>query len=362
MAVYTEISIADIEPIIAQYQPTECTAGPSTITSKSVVPKPSPSISATSPGIVTPINSVTVTPITAGMENSNYWLSWINQTTKFDGVLTIFEMLTSAEIEQCIGLTQHLSSKGLAVPAPVQDQHGCWLHSIHNKPAIICPRLQGQSIQQVTANHAHQIGSALAQAHQLSQTLPAQLKDNRNLDWWQATAQNLKNSLTSDQQLMLQKTIQHQVKYRQQWQDLPSGWIHGDCFRDNVLFREPPANDMKTPELGAILDWYNASYGPYLYDLAIVYLDWCVDDQGVADSKLTNALLTGYRSVRCFDKKEVQAWSSVCQAASLRFWLSRLTAQQEAFSYGSKLPKNRQPDAYYQRLKAAWEMPTQLPF
>lgn len=323
MAVYTQISSSDIGPIIKQYQ---------------------------SPDLANAPQEVAFSPISAGLENSNYWLSWQDGTSTVNGVLTLFEILDSDAIQQCIAVTQHLAQQGLAVPSPMADQQGRWLHSIQDKPAIICPRLSGRSIHKVNSQHAAKIGQALAQAHKFSQSLPSQMDDPRNLEWWQTTAKQVQGDLDSDQQHWLAKSIQQQQQQRQQWLDLPHGWIHGDCFRDNVLFTE----NANQTEIGAILDWYNACTGPYLYDLAIVYLDWCVDDQGISDTELSHALLAGYQSQRALTPNEQQAWPLVCRAAALRFWLSRLVAQEQAKTNHIELPADRHPEAYYRRLQAMW--------
>lgn len=290
---------------------------------------------------------IELTPISAGMENSNYWL----KHTSFEGVLTLFEQVDHQAVGQYVRLAQHLAQQGIAAPAPLVDQQGHWLHTLADKPTILCHRLKGRSIEQVTSDHAFAIGRELAQAHIASQTLNQPIADQRNLNWWLETANDLQLLLAESQDWqLLTKSLTEQQTARQQWLELPCGWIHGDCFRDNVLFIE------STAEVGAILDWYNACDGPWLYDLAIVYQDWCVDDAGKYDSGLSNALLHGYGEVRPLEVNEQQAWPLVCRAAALRFWLSRLIAEQAARARGDTLPLSKQPIAYRHKLAAAWQL------
>ena len=56
---------------------------------------------------------------------------------------------------------------------------------------------------------------------------------------------------------------------------LPTGIIHGDLFRDNVLF--------DGDRLTGLLDFHHASKGWLVYDLAVTANDWCSDTDGALD-------------------------------------------------------------------------------
>ena len=71
---------------------------------------------------------------------------------------------------------------------------------------------------------------------------------------------------------------------------LPRGVIHGDMFRDNVLFSERG--------LTGVVDFHHAATGYWIYDLAVVANDWCNDNSGVLDSDRTLALLRAYHAIR----------------------------------------------------------------
>ena len=53
--------------------------------------------------------------------------------------------------------------------------------------------------------------------------------------------------------------------------------IHGDLFRDNVLWAGG--------EVAAILDFEQASGGSLAYDLAVCINDWCCTADGAPDSR-----------------------------------------------------------------------------
>jgi len=103
--------------------------------------------------------------------------------------------------------------------------------------------------------------------------------------------------------------------------DLPQSWIHADLFLDNVLLHEG--------QLTAVIDWYFASCGPSLWDLAITLNAWC-GSRTPADCSVAEALWSGYYAQRSPSQVEVAALGPMRCSAALRFWLSRLEAQERA--------------------------------
>jgi homoserine kinase type II len=114
-----------------------------------------------------------------------------------------------------------------------------------------------------------------------------------------------------DQGLLLEQIALSEALERRQ---LPRGIIHGDLFRDNVLFQEL--------KISAVIDFYNAGRDILLLDLAIAANDWCFI--GSADQPaLANWLLEAYRQYRTPSQEELSAWHACLQVAAARFWLSR---------------------------------------
>ncbi len=97
---------------------------------------------------------------------------------------------------------------------------------------------------------------------------------------------------------------------------LPRGIIHGDLFRDNVLF-DPQ-------RITAIIDFYNACQDDWLYDVAITVNDWCTESDGTLDALRTRSLLMHYHEIRPFTAQEEQSWPLMLLMAACRFWVSRL--------------------------------------
>ncbi len=97
--------------------------------------------------------------------------------------------------------------------------------------------------------------------------------------------------------------------------DARTGIIHGDLFRDNVLWDDAG--------LRAILDFEQASAGSLVYDLAVTLNDWAWDAGPRAD--VARSLVDGYQRVRPLDAAERIALPIEMRAAAVRFTVTRIT-------------------------------------
>ena len=104
---------------------------------------------------------------------------------------------------------------------------------------------------------------------------------------------------------------------------LPRGVIHGDLFRDNILW-----DDHGTHHTPQMIDFYFACDEQLLFDVAVTVNDWCLDYSAYPGANLnqanTRALLQGYAAIRAFTPAEGAAWPQMLRAAVLRTWLGRL--------------------------------------
>jgi homoserine kinase type II len=98
---------------------------------------------------------------------------------------------------------------------------------------------------------------------------------------------------------------------------LPRGAIHGDLFRDNVMF--------EGKLLAGVFDFYFAGVDCLLFDLAVALNDWCIDlESGRLAEDRAEALVEAYESVRPLESAEVRLLPAMMRAGAFRFWLSRL--------------------------------------
>lgn len=262
---------------------------------------------------------VSLRGITAGIENTNYFL----MTTRGEYVLTIFEVLTHAQLPFYIELMHHLASRGVPVPQPQTLRDGSRLTSLHGKPCAIVTRLPGGYEPAPGVPHCKLTGATLARAHLAAQDYPLQQPNLRGLAWWTETAPKVLPFLEPAQAQLLTQELaaQQQAAQTPAWQTLPCGPAHCDLFRDNVLF----AGTFENPVMGGFIDFYFAGCDTWLFDVAVSVNDWCIErETGEFVPALVQAWLEAYAAIRPFTDAEREVWPTMLRAAALRFWLSRL--------------------------------------
>jgi homoserine kinase type II len=252
--------------------------------------------------------------IPSGIENTNYFVD----TATGSYVLTLFERLTADELPFYLHLMKHLASRGIPVPDPVADAAGDILHQVRNKPAVIVNRLPGQSVMTPSLAQCRAVGGVLARMHMAGSDYARHQPNPRGLDWWRATAPVVRAFLSPEQQSLLvgEMAFQEQVAASTAFAELPRGPVHGDLFRDNVLF--------EGEQVAGVFDFYFAGCDALLLDIAVCLNDWCVGVNG-EDGARAEAFLEGYRAVRPLGGVEHDLLPAMRRAGALRFWLSRLS-------------------------------------
>jgi len=248
--------------------------------------------------------------IAAGITNTNYFV----MTEQARYVLTIFEQNAFEELPYFVNLMTHLASHGIPCPTPIADQQGVDLRVIKDKPALLISCLNGSNTQTPTPNQCAAVGRALAQMHLAGNSFKQTAHNQRDATWRSNTAEQVMDQLNADDQAILTQALAFQDQL--DLSALPEGVIHGDLFRDNVLF------DGET--LGGFIDFYYACRDVLAYDVAITVNDWCLNEDGSFDEPRLNALMQAYNAVRPFNDAEKQVWQGLLCIAALRFWLSRL--------------------------------------
>uniref|UniRef100_UPI0033416FEF homoserine kinase n=1 Tax=Castellaniella defragrans TaxID=75697 RepID=UPI0033416FEF len=257
--------------------------------------------------------------ITAGIENTNYFLD----TTGGEYVLTLFEVLTAAQLPFYIELMYHLAERGVPVPRPQTLRDGTRITELHGKPAAIVTRLSGGYEPEPGPAHCTLAGRTLAQAHLAGRDFGIHQPNLRGLPWWRETTPKLRPFLSDDQAGLLERTLAEQVAFADGpvHARLPQGPAHCDLFRDNVLFD----GTYEVPHMGGFIDFYFAGWDTWLFDVAVSVNDWCIQrTTGAFVHKRLDAWLQAYHDVRPFTEAEHAAWPIVLRAAALRFWISRL--------------------------------------
>jgi homoserine kinase type II len=283
MAVFTQVSLAQLQPWFEQFQLGTATA---------------------------------IHGIASGIENSNFFV----ETDKGHRyVLTLFERLSAAELPFYLNMMGHMASHQIACPNPLANNLGQILHQLEGKPAALVTCLSGGANMHPEAAHCAEVGATLAKMHIAAQSYAGSLENLRGLHWWRQTAPKVHAFLNVEQQAMLTDEVvaQTDFAYSQTYSKLAKGAVHADLFRDNVLFTGT--------KLGGVIDFYFAGVDTYLFDLAVTINDWCIDDAtgGFITAKY-DAMKSAYCAIRPLSSQEVEAWPYMLRAAALRFWLSRL--------------------------------------
>lgn len=259
--------------------------------------------------------AVALRGISSGIENSNFFLD----TSTGEFVLTIFENLSFSQLPFYLKLMRHLADRGVLVPAPIANQDGELVTSLHDKPAAIVSKLEGGSQMTPQPVHCREVGAMLARMHLAAQDFPLYQDNLRGIAWWRQTTPVVMPFLNDSQQHLLRSEMHFQDAFEASavYKALPRGPVHADLFRNNVMF--------VGERLTGFFDFYFAGCDTWLFDVAVTVNDWCIDlATGELDPTRVRAMLDAYRQVRPFTAEEQQAWQPLLRAAALRFWLSRL--------------------------------------
>ena len=258
---------------------------------------------------------VSLQGISSGIENTNYFLT----TDQGDYVLTLFERLNHEQLPFYLYLMKHLAARGVPVPDPQSNQQGDILLTLLDKPAAVVNRLSGQSELRPDTVHCAAMGRTLAQMHLAARDYDRFQINLRGLAWWNDTVPLVLPHLTPEQHQLLTHELAYQnhVSSLSAYAALPSGPVHADAFRNNVMF--------DGEQLSGVFDFYFAGCDHWLFDLGVCVNDWCIDWQtGDMDHVRLQAMLSAYQSVRHLTAAERALFNPMLRAAALRFWISRL--------------------------------------
>jgi homoserine kinase type II len=253
--------------------------------------------------------------ITSGIENTNYFAD----TTRGRYVLTLFERLSFEQLPFYLYLMKHLAERSIPVPAPHADPTGALVHSVCGKPAAVVDRLRGSHELAPSVRHCQLVGAMLARMHLAGQDYARHQPNLRGLAWWRETVPLVIPFLTASQRELIESELAYQehLAASPACRSLPSGPIHADLFRDNVMFEDG--------ELTGFFDFYFAGVDHFVYDLAICLNDWCIDlASGRLEEERASAFVAAYDAVRPLTSAELRLMPAMLRAGALRFWVSRL--------------------------------------
>lgn len=282
-----------------------------------------------------------VEALSAGSVNSNFRLRTRSGDAFF---LRVYEEQAFDGAAQELELVTELHRLGVPTPTPLARLAGGFTARHSGKPVGVVPWLQGEILcsARVTPDSARRLGHALAEVHVASARL-SRIPRGRfgvsdllgRLDHIERTAP----AHAADAAFIRERLARYSEATTARSgapanaAELPAGLIHGDLFRDNVLFRGR--------DLIALLDFESASAGAFIYDLMVCIHAWCYRDG--FELELVAALLSGYGEVRRIERSERAAAKAQGALAALRFATTRIT------DFALRAPPGQPPLRDYRR-------------
>jgi homoserine kinase type II len=269
-------------------------------------------------------------PIAAGITNTNYYLD--TELGRF--VLTLYEHHSDVELDYMLGLQQHLANRSVCCSEPVKDRCGNFYSNLNQRPAAIIHRLQGEVQTNPADQHCELIGTELARFHLAGRDYDGLRANPRGIDWILAARDKLDPCLEPADLHSITATLDacRQLDLTQ----LPRGAIHADLFHDNALFLDD--------KLGGIFDFDYACNDSFVFDIAVLLNDWCIDSEGRLVTARVNAVVDAYQQQRNLETIELEALPLMLRLSALRFWLSRL--YDKCFPLSGELTFIKSPDQF----------------
>jgi homoserine kinase type II len=217
---------------------------------------------------------------------------------------------------------RELASNGVPTPPPRARREGGYVGEHRGKPLGVHAWVDGKILcfDSVTPDVARHVGRAVARVHRSSTRLSRVPAGRFGLDGLRERLDRVDR--TDPSYAPFTRRIRERLAHHgaQSPSSLPSGLIHGDLFRDNVLW-QPQADG--SSELLALLDFESASAGVFVYDLMVCVHAWCYGS--AFDLGLVRALIGGYHEERALSREERAALVPQGALAALRFATTRLT-------------------------------------
>jgi homoserine kinase type II len=262
-----------------------------------------------------------VQAIAAGTINSNFEVA----TDRGRWFVRINEGKSEADVAYEAELVGALAAGGVVTPPPVRARDGRpyaalpgtakWVSVFAWRPGH---HLLGAD--EITAAVAGALGAALAQLHLVGGELPASWRRPSIYDHDHLVRRHAGFAGSRDPELaraiaVLGDELAIAAAAAPVRRAASHGIIHGDLFRDNVLW--------DGDRLVAILDFEQASGGSLAYDLAVCINDWCWT--GAIRFDAVAALIDGYQQVRPLTEADRAALPIEVRAAAARFTITRIT-------------------------------------
>jgi homoserine kinase type II len=260
------------------------------------------------------VDIVELEPLSLGSVNSNF------RAVTADGRVLFARLYEEQGLEGArseLALLAALGQAGSKVVEALPHAGELPLHS--GKPFVVFPWVEGEILcfGRVDENACRRVGEALARVHLASSAIPRLGPGRFGPADMLARLARVESETTRPELLLDVKRAQalyaRFIPARNP--ALPSGIVHGDLFRDNVLWRNG--------EIQALLDFESVFFGPFIYDLLVTLAAWCYGD--AFELSHARAMVEGYVALRPLIPAERASVPVEGALACLRFVSSRIT-------------------------------------
>ena len=284
MAVYTKLNKSEIEEIISLYKLK---------------------------------NLESFAPIEEGIENTNYVI--IANKKKY--ILTIFEKrVKEQDLPFFCELISLLNKSGFKCPLPLLNLENSPISTFKRKKLTILTFISGKSKENLSNENCEDIGKEAAKLHLLTSNFKIHRKNALSIESWRNMFENIK-----DKCIKIHKDLPNLIEanlkdIEKNWpSNLPSGIIHADLFKDNIIF--------ENNKVSGIIDFTFSCNDYYALEIAICFNALCFD--GVKSNLSFNVtkakkFIEGYSSIRKLSDQEKNSIKILSQGAALRFLLTRV--------------------------------------
>jgi homoserine kinase type II len=252
-------------------------------------------------------------PEPKGGVNTNYHV-WSGGRRWF---LRVCEGKTPADVAWEVEVLDFLGAAGFPAPPPVRAADGRAFVEVAGRPALLFAYAAGEEAApgDVGPERCRRVGEHLARLHDLAGAFPGGRENPhgpaRVAAWLAALGPDGGGDAEVAAALPL---LEDELARAEALPGAPRGLVHGDLFRDNVLW----IGD----RVSSVLDWEMSCTAPFAFDLGVALCAWCWD--GAFDPARAAALLAGYRSRRCPEPETLDALHPWTRFAALRFAVSRI--------------------------------------
>ena len=258
-------------------------------------------------------------PASHGIENSNYFITALKDGARSQWVLTILEQPPHSG-SSYVPLLDLCHEAGLPVAPVVRNVSGDAIESLDRKAAMLAPMLPGKHVDNPSVRQLEALGGFVAEFHRATRAPGFEVAPYpRDARWLRDRQARVRGQMPPADARLVSDAVERVVDLlgRKEVAGLPAGLVHGDLFRDNVLF--------DGSKLTGVVDFHHAARGYLVYDLAVAVNDWCSDRGGALDLERASSLVGAYHRGRPLDLLEVELFPGFLLYAALAFWLSRLT-------------------------------------